>query len=486
MTTLSKATQKLIKPSDAATWASCLRRVWLDKHQHAGVEIEASDFDQLLRQIGLKHETKVLSRLQQQHEVHKATSVEHTRELMQQGVPVIYQGRLLDEPAGLIGYPDFLIRHESGQYQPADAKLSHSANKKGIQIQLGLYRRILGNSLPAIVFLGDDSIAMLGDEADPLVDEFVMSMKHLLALKQQPIVHYSHSKCRVCPYFDQCQPEFEANQDLSLLYGIHGRAASSLAAVGITTITQFANSRVEAIPDVPHLKGDKRKHRAILQAKSMLSGKVFKLNEIVLPEGTWVHFDIEDNPLTPSRERHVYLWGLLAPPYTNEDFDYVWTDDETQDYRGWISFLEKIEQYRAQHSPLVLAHYSNHEKSTIKKYAERYTMKNHTTVLWLLGDGSPLFDLQKPVLNSLVLPLQGYGLKDICKHKDLVNFQWEDAESGSQWSVVQFNRFLTEENPQEKLRLKMEILGYNRDDVIATRRLEEWLRNKGTSKNSEF
>jgi len=105
-------------------------------------------------------------------------------------------------------------------------------------------------------------------------------------------------------------------------------------------------------------------------------------------------------------------------------------------------------------------------------------MEDNTTVTYLLGENSPLFDTQKPVLDSLVLPLQGYGLKDICKHKDLVNFQWQDDDSGSQWSVVQFNRFLEETDPQVKAKLKSDILGYNRDDVIATRRLEEWLREK--------
>ena len=103
-------------------------------------------------------------------------------------------------------------------------------------------------------------------------------------------------------------------------------------------------------------------------------------------------------------------------------------------------------------------------------------MEDNATVTYLLGKDSPLFDIQKPVLDSLVLPLQGYGLKDICKHKDLVNFQWQDDDSGSQWSVVQFNRFLEETDPPVKVKLKTDILGYNRDDVIATRRLEEWLR----------
>ncbi len=474
---LNKSVHNLIKPSDATSWISCIRRTWLNKHQSKNAEIEVDGFEKLLLDIGLAHKTTILTKLQQQYEVHQADSAEHTRTLMQRGIPVIYQGQLLDEQEGIIGYPDFLIRHESGQYQPADAKLSHSENKKGIQIQLGLYRRILANHLPAMVFLGNGRTATLGDEINPLVDAFVMNIKQLLTMHEQPMVHYSHSKCRICPYYTHCRPGFEAKEDLSLLHGIHGRTASNLAAAGISTITQFSNSSAETIPDTPYLKGYKRKQRAILQAKSFLTGQVFQLDPIILPEGTWVHFDIEDNPLTSSRRRHVYLWGLLTPPYSSRDFEYIWTDDETQDYMGWIHFLEKIEQYRKQYSSLILAHYSNHEKATIRKYAERYDMENHTTVLWLLGDNSPLFDLQKPVQEQLILPLQGYGLKEICKHKDLVNFQWKNKHSGSQWSVVQFNHFLIETDSEKKDQLKTEILDYNRDDVTATWQLEKWLRN---------
>ena len=148
--TVNKPTRSLIKASDAASWISCTRRAWLDKHQPVEFEIDA--FNQLLIDSGLKHEATILAKLGNQHPVSKTDSFDHTRALMQQGVPVIYQGQLLNEREGLIGYPDFLIRHESGQYQPADAKLSLNENKKAIQIQLGIYRRLLANELPAIVF----------------------------------------------------------------------------------------------------------------------------------------------------------------------------------------------------------------------------------------------------------------------------------------------------------------------------------------------
>ena len=196
-----------------------------------------------------------------------------------------------------------------------------------------------------------------------------------------------------------------------------------------------------------------------------------------MPEGTWVHFDIEDNPLAESIEKHVYLWGFLVPCYTDTDFEYVWTDEESQDYQGWLAFLSLIEQYREKYIDLILAHYSHHEVTTIKSYAEKYSMETDKTVQYLLEVNSPLFDIQKPIMNSLVLPVRGYGLKPICKHKDLVNFQWSQEESGSQWSIVQFVRFLQETDPKIKQQLKSEILGYNRDDVKATRALEVWLRS---------
>ena len=82
-----------------------------------------------------------------------------------------------------------------------------------------------------------------------------------------------------------------------------------------------------------------------------------------------------------------------------------------------------------------------------------------------------------------MLPVQSYGLKDFCKHPDLVNFQWEDAGSGGQWSIVHFNSYLEEKDVKVRERIKEEILGYNRDDVIATFKLEEWLRSKTSNED---
>ncbi|MFZ1852199.1 MAG: TM0106 family RecB-like putative nuclease [Nitrosomonas sp.] len=473
----------LIRASDATSWVMCIRRAWFDKHQPI-TEAKPDAFMQFLFEAGLAHEASILKRLSEQYLVCRANSAEHTLELMEQGAQIIYQGRLVDSEMHLIGYPDFLIRDDNGQYQAADVKLSLSENKKTTQIQLGVYRRLLKNDLPAIVYLGDNRIAQLtGDDVDVSVDQFLVSMKQLITDAQPPTVRYSYSRCETCPYINRCLPEFVRKEETSLLYGVDGNMADQLAQIDISTISQLAKSDAAFIPDLPHLRNERKKTKAIVQAQSYLTGKVFQLGPIDLPEGIWIHFDIEDDPMTNSRVRHVYLWGFLVPSYTKTSFEYVWSDNESSDYQGWISFLQKIEDYRQRYTSIVIAHYSNHEKATIKKYAQRYAMENDKTVAWLLGDESPLYDLQKPILNSLILPIPRYGLKDICKNPNLVNFQWENDESGSQWSVVQFKKFQSEGDLTIKNAIKETILSYNRDDVTATRKLEMWLRELSQRNN---
>lgn len=203
---------KYIKPSDATSWSSCARRVWLDNKGNFEPLDTDDPFEDLIIELGLDHERTILEHLKQTFSVHAATSPKDTQRLMNEGVDVIYQAQLLDDNEQFIGFPDFLIRHESGEYQAADAKLSLSEDKKEIQVQLGFYRRMLKSNIPAIVFLGDGDTAEIGNEANPVTNQFITEMRELLSSEDEPIVRYSHSKCRACPYFEHCKPGFEEKE----------------------------------------------------------------------------------------------------------------------------------------------------------------------------------------------------------------------------------------------------------------------------------
>ena len=89
------------------------------------------------------------------------------------------------------------------------------------------------------------------------------------------------------------------------MYGITSQNAPHLEAQGITTIRQLADADPEAIADVSYLKGADKKLRAVLQAKSYFTHETHRIGDIQIPGGTWVHFDLEDNPLNDYGKDHV-------------------------------------------------------------------------------------------------------------------------------------------------------------------------------------
>jgi len=222
------------------------------------------------------------------------------------------------------------------------------------------------------------------------------------------------------------------------------------------------------------MKGDTR-HLAVLHAQALTTGETKVLAEPEPIPGTPIHFDIETNPLAVESKEEVYLWGFLMPPYAKEDFEYVWHDGGAEaDRDGWRRFLIRVSEHRELYPDAVYVHYAQFERDVIKRYATRFGDNSHPVVEWLLHGGG-LLDLCEVVKECLVLPTYGYGLKEVCKDSNLVNFQWEVTESGSQWSVVRYVDFLQASDEGEREEIKAEVLSYNRDDVRATRALEVWL-----------
>jgi uncharacterized protein len=208
----------------------------------------------------------------------------------------------------------------------------------------------------------------------------------------------------------------------------------------------------------------------------LLEKRVIRLAETRKAKGTSVHFDIETWPFGADGAGTVYLWGFLAPPYRVEDYEYVWSDEaDGGDKIGWLAFLDRVESLRARIDDATLIHYTNFELTQIRRYAKRYEMEDNPTVKWLLDDPSSCFDIFVATADSLILPITGYGLKKICKNKDLVNFQWQLEESGSQWSVIRYADYLETDEGPEKEAIKKELLTYNKDDVLGTRAQEVWL-----------
>lgn len=477
-------TSVMFSASDALSWSLCKRRAWFDFHPpELGAE-EADRFAQLVMARGLEHEEEVLNAMGP-YDI--ASDAAHTQSLMAKGVPLIYQGTLIDSDLGVICKPDFL-RLDRDEYRAEDAKLSSSMNGKRAQLaQIGCYDIVLGSSLRARAIMPNDEVYELVEKDLRTATTFITEMRVVVDSDVRPSANYTASKCEACPYKATCVPEFEETGNLGLNYFVDSRALPELAARGIRTLADMAATTVEVLDGVPYLKKIERREKAILQSRSLLEKKLFRLGPTSSAKGTAIHFDVETWPFGAEGKGTVYLWGFLAPPYGPDNYEYVWADESEPggDRKGWMDFLKAVRGYLKRYPDCTFVHYTDFELHQIRMYSKRFDMESDHTVMSLLNNSELFFDIKKAVSDSLILPLHGYGLKGICKAEELVNFQWELDESGSQWSVVRYADYLASDNGEERELIRQELLGYNRDDVRATRAQEVWLERLNDRRNQK-
>ena len=71
-------------------------------------------------------------------------------------------------------------------------------------------------------------------------------------------------------------------------------------------------------------------------------------------------------------------------------------------------------------------------------------------------------------------PLSSYGIKSIAK---ACGFEWEDADPGGANSIEWYDQWVGSRDPA----LRARIVAYNRDDVKASARVREALRELGAT-----
>jgi uncharacterized protein len=129
----------LLSPSDLTAYLACEHLTTLDLEVARGALVtgDPTEQAQLLFEKGLAHEAAYLERLRADglnvREITTrdgyATAAQATRDAIQDGVDVVYQGVLTD--GRWRGVADFLIRTGDGTYEALDTKLARSAKPRG-------------------------------------------------------------------------------------------------------------------------------------------------------------------------------------------------------------------------------------------------------------------------------------------------------------------------------------------------------------------
>ena len=528
--------------SDLVGFLACHHRLALERAAFDGLVERSIRNDpeiELIQKRGYAHEQRYRDELSasgrsvieiqpdgsiaERGDVIRAAAAE-TIKALRGGVDVVYQATFFD--GEWVGYADFLLRVERPSdlgvwsYEVADTKLARHVKGSAV-LQICSYveqlTRIQGIEPELLhVVLGGST-----HETESLrVADYMAYYRRIKAEFEtavtageavypvtetypEPVDH-----CDVCRWVVHCKAQRRADDDLSLVSGITARQRTALKSRGIAHRRELA---VLEVPMEPRLEGVSRQSLARVreQARIQVAGEdegapkwellkperdedgvlVADRGFLVLPEPTPhdLFFDIEGDPFA-LEDGVEYLFGVLEPalqdPARPEEpyFHEIWSRDgdgaltrgaEKAAFEALVDLLiARLDAHPAMH----VYHYAAYEKVALGRLAQRHATREEEVDRLLRA--RVLVDLFRVVRQGIRASVESYSIKRLEPLYGLVR-EVELRSAGS--SIVQFEVWLeggVTENGAIGETILREIAGYNRDDVLSTWRLRDWLEER--------
>jgi predicted RecB family nuclease len=448
---------------------------------------------QLTREKGYAYEATVLARLETLHgpaaripapqEASFAERARLTREAIESGTALIYQGALARE--AWLGYPDFLVRTGSGpaaRYEPEDAKLAREA-KGGHILQLGIYAELLEALFGMPVAGGTLHVAAGAPQTFDLrctrhiLRRLMDTLERFVADEARVTVPVPCAACAQCDYKTRCEKEWRQADSPFFVAGVSGAQVVKLAAAGLRTLGALA----ELLPgtEIPGM-GAETVAKLAAQARLQLEARSTGLHKFELlppapgrgfallaaPDPGDLFFDMEGDPLAGQGLEYLFgvcgrLAGAEAPEYRA-----IWAHDTVQEKSAFETAMRLFVDQAARHPGAHIYHYAAYETTALKRLAMRHaTMEEE---LDQLLRQRRFVDLYRVVVQSLRASTESYSLKD------LEALYWRERAGGVKTatdSIVEYERWCVSGDDA----ILASIADYNKDDCISTEHLRSCL-----------
>lgn len=461
----------------------CPHRVFLNHSGNPALKSSITHFIELLRENGVKHEQAVIEGFEYESLDGEgfAAAAEATRELMRRGVQMIYQGALVRDD--MVGRPDLLVRAQGESalgpyfYFPIEIKNAsgyedreRKKRKKKYGLQLAYYARLLEAAqalLPPegqVIDLDKELVTFPIRDYLAELDSLLPAVGRLVRGEEQDEPALI-GECASCQWRLPCRKWLEANDDITLIPGISRSHKEKLLRLGIRRTNDPLSWDRRAVVQLPGV-GVKTAEKWERQARVLQSGtpEVLAQRPALPAAQIELFFDVENDPT----QDLVYLFGLGVLE-KGQAFRYVsaWADGRGDEERAWRKFLTVYDGFR-RHSPVVY-HYSTHERTMVGKLAERHPSVSAPLVEDLKGR---MCDLHRLTVDSVVLPVPGYGLKEMAKY---LGFQYTDPDAGGAESIWWYNQY--QDDPVANASYKARLLRYNEEDCRAMVEVLRFLRS---------
>lgn len=435
---------------------------------------------------------------------------------MASGADVVFQAAFFD--GRWLGYADFLLRVESPErpsvwgpyhYEVADTKLARHV-KAGAVLQICSYveqleriQRVrpewmhvaLGGSARETARLRVDDYmayyraAKARFETEVLDDGGAIRPTSPSTTYPEPVDH-----CDVCRWAIICAQRRRDDDHLSLVAGISSRQRTALAGREIDTVVRLANA---PIPFDPPLDGSSAAsvERVREQARIQVEGRTLAapiyelllpatgepiepergLAMLPLPDPGDLFLDLEGDPYALD-DGVDYLFGLLDTAGT---FTPIWSFDPDHpgevtlagEKAGFERLIDLLIERLDQHPNMHVYHYASYEPTALKRLMGRHATREDEVDRLLRG--GVLIDLFRTVRQGLRASVESYSIKRI---EPLYGFEREVELRDAGSSIVAFEEWLElGEGDRPASHILDDIARYNRDDVVSTARLRDWL-----------
>ncbi len=473
----------------------CERRVWLAANR-PDLALEDVEFIELVQGKGLAVEDAHVRTVGPvETPIYPIGDIplgcKETGRLIESKTPIIYQGVLMSKDGQFTVIPDLMILDDvTGRYKIRDVKLARNFDKHPeIVIGLGLSEliaeEVLGYAPIIEVVTGDRQLLSPFDVPDK--DVIVGCIKRIVDLQnlaEEPLEPSGWSKCNPCAYFEYCWNQVWESRDVCTISGIEQGMSKALWANGVRTWEDVLNLGVDGLADMSFQRGSQTQRIGITRAEKIcrqakcLAGNVHEIKlPLELPHGynkgqrPIVIFDVENNIFEElGLQVDVYLWGLMvvvSAEVQKQELT-VSPQGDKGDADGWRQFLSTMSQIFKEYGDIPIVHFSSHEKTWVNNYIKRYgdTGKVGQRVL------DNLWALSRTLTSCTILPVPSSGLKQL---ESFVGFKRSQEEYGASWSIVRYNQFLQALTKEEADRIIDEIRLYNREDLLATYSVYEWV-----------
>ena len=467
---------------------------------------------QVIRELGLRHEKRYLTFLEEKKEL-SVTNLSHfgnqdekillaeTFRLMAEGADVIAQGALGDEQ--WFGRPDVLLRvaKPSGlwawSYEVQDTKLAKETKATTI-LQLSLYSDLLKTiqgSQPELMWVIPPRKDFLGESYR--VAEYAAYYRHVRkqlssvvsegaagATYPEPVPH-----CDVCQWFLECETRRRGDDHLSLVAGIRKQQRNQLEEWNTVTMASLSALPIP-LKERPKHGSREGIERVREQARVQVEGRADKKlkYELLLPvaEGMGLcrlpepsaddmFLDLEGDPFV-GESGLQYLFGFAFQNANGElRYKKKWALDREEEKNGFEWVVDEIVRRRKANLQTHVYHFGAYEPSVLKRLMGIYATRQDEIddMLW---EGT-FVDLHQILKQSARASVEEYSLKKI---EGLYGFERTTPLdlAGLAMRFVQHQLELGWGDEKLPGDVRDAIEGYNSEDCFSTAKLRDWLETR--------